>query len=151
MPPWTLAHWRGGGAPRGIKPAAGGLSEGGLEGCEPETVVGELGVALFYGGLEAEDLSAEGEGLELPVGLDDRECRGSLVDLAALYAHEAVFDHVHPPDAVLAGDPVQLDDELDGRQLLAVEACREAFLESDLDVAGLVGGLLRGDGQLEDV
>src|SRR5215210_7702222 len=36
--------------------------EGGLEGCEPEAVVGELGVALLGGGLEAEDIFGEGEG-----------------------------------------------------------------------------------------
>src|SRR3712207_8848894 len=47
--------------------------EGHLEGGEPQAFVGEFGVALFDGRLEAEDVSGEGEVLELAVGGKDRK------------------------------------------------------------------------------
>ncbi len=73
-----------------------------FQGSEPEAVVGEFGVALLDGGLEAQDVLGEGQGLKFLVGLDDGEGGRDLVDLAALYADEAVFDHVHPSHAVRA-------------------------------------------------
>src|SRR4028118_2176923 len=74
--------------------------EGGLQGGEPEAVVGELGVALFDGRLEAEGVFGEGERLQLLMGLDDGEGGWGLVELTALYADEAILDHV---DAAGAG------------------------------------------------
>src|SRR5215207_11624937 len=108
--------------------------EGGFEGGEPEAVVGEFGVALLGGSFKAEHVLGEGEGFELSVGPDDGEGGGGFVDLATLYTHEAVFDHVHAPHSVLSGDGVELGDQADQRQLLAVEARREALFEAELDV-----------------
>ena len=78
--------------------------EGGFEGGEPQALVGEFGVALFDGRLEAEDVSGEGQGFEFAVGGDDCEGCGCFVDLAALYPDQPVLDHVDAADAVCAGD-----------------------------------------------
>src|SRR5215211_5350877 len=95
--------------------------EGGFEGGEPQALVGELGVALFDGRLEAEDVSCEGQGLEFAVGGYDGEGRGGFVDLAALYSDQAVLDHVDAADAVRAGDGAKLGYEIYQRQLFPVE------------------------------
>src|SRR5215203_2887305 len=78
--------------------------EGGFEGGEPQALVGEFGVALFDGGLEAEDVSRKCQGLEFAVGGYDDEGCGGFVDLAALYSDQAVLDHVDAADGVCAGD-----------------------------------------------
>src|SRR3712207_3877828 len=89
--------------------------EGGLEGREPEAVVGELGVALLGEGLKAEHVLGKGEGFELSVSLDDGEGGGGFVDLAALYPHQTVLYHIHPAYAVRAGELVEPGDELHQR------------------------------------
>jgi hypothetical protein len=85
------------------------------------------------------------------VGLDDGEGCGGLVDLAAFYADQAVFDHVYPTRAVSTGDAVKLSDQLDQRELRTIEARGQALLEADLYVARLVRRLLGSGGEFEDV
>src|SRR5215210_7817862 len=125
--------------------------EGGFEGGEPEAFVGEFGVALFGCGLEAEDVSGEGQGLEFAVGGDDGEGCGGFVDLAALYTDEAVFDHVDAAYAVGPDDGVKPGYEIHERQFFPVKAPGQAFLEADLDVLRPVGRVLGRGRQLEDV
>ena len=59
--------------------------------------------------------------------------RRRLVDLARLDADEAVLDVVDPADAVRAGDPVQLLDQLRAVELLAVQGDGPTVVEGDLN------------------
>ena len=62
-----------------------------------------------------------GNPLEVLVGGDEGEGGGLLVALAALDADDAVLDHVDAPEAVAAGDVVELADEGEHGHGLAVE------------------------------
>ena len=95
-----------------------------VQGAEPQAVVGELGQLVGHDAVEAERVLGERQPLEGAVGaVDDRGRRG-LVDLAALDADQAVLDVVDAADAVGAGQIVQLLDERDRIEPLAVERDR---------------------------
>ena len=82
------------------------------------------------------------------MSLDQDERGRRLVDLAALDSDHAVLDHVDPPDPVRTGALIQLGDEVDEAELLAVERDREAAGEADHEL-GRLGRLVGIDGQLE--
>ena len=84
---------------------------------EPEAVVDQVGVGLADQRLEPERLLREGQELELAMRLVQHDGGGRLVDLARLDADQAVLDVVDPADAVLAGELVELVDQLDAVHL----------------------------------
>ena len=73
--------------------------------------------------------------------VEDRHAR-RLVDAAALHAHEAVLDHVDPPDAVAAADLVQLVDDFECREPLAVTLTGKPD-SNPIVTFSSVGGFLR--------
>src|SRR5207247_5244786 len=74
---------------------------------EPEAVVYKLCVLAADLRLEAQRVLCEDQRLERAVGLVEENGRGRFIDLARLDAHEPIFDHVDPPDAVLARGDIQ--------------------------------------------
>ena len=94
------------------------------DGAEPEAVVDHLGPARLELTLELELRLREDQVLEGAVGVDEHHRRRGLVDLAALDADGPVLDHVDPADPVRPGRLVELPDEREQRQLLAVQRDR---------------------------
>ena len=72
---------------------------------------------------------------------------GRLVDLARFDAHQAIFDGVDAPDAVLSGLVIEVFDQFHALDFFAVECGRCALLKRDLHVARLAwrGGRLPPD------
>ena len=81
--------------------------------------------------------------------VQDRAARG-LINAAALHADQTVLDDVEDADAVLAAELVQLLDEGNGVQLLAVHSGRNALLEVDGNIGRLVRSHFRGNTQFEE-
>src|SRR3990172_4872889 len=88
---------------------------------EPQAVVDEVCPPLLEAGLVVRDLTLEREVLDRAVRRDERERARHLVELAALYAHAAVLDHVHPPEPVPATERVDRAYQLGQRRGRAVE------------------------------
>ena len=83
------------------------------------------------------------EPLELLVGgQHDRRGR-RLVDVAHLQPDDAVLDVVDDADAVARADLGDAFDQLDELEALAVERDRDAALEAELDLLGLLGRAAR--------
>ena len=97
---------------------------------EPEAVVDQVGIGLADQRLEPERFLGEGEELDLAMGLVEHDGGRGLVDLARLDPDEAVLDVVDPADAVLAGDLVELLDQLDAVELAAAERDGPAAVEA---------------------
>ncbi len=115
---------------------------------EPQAVVDEFGVLDRDEILVAHGVLVQADALQGLVGAaEDRAGRG-LVDAAAFHADQAVFDDVGPADAVPAAERVQLGEEPDTRDPLAVQADGVALLEFDLDVLRRVRRLFRADREL---
>src|SRR5581483_7855935 len=110
---------------------------------EPQAVVHQLGVADLEPLLLAPQIALVRDRLQVAVGGDERQARGALIGLAALDADATVLDHVEPPPTVGTDDGADGLDELDEVRLLAVDADRDAGLETDHQVAWLRGRLLR--------
>ena len=108
---------------------------------EPETIVHQMGVFLGHLLFEAKLVSRKRHLLQGHVGREERRCRRGLVHLAGLYAYEPVLHVVDSPHAVLAGKAVEPLHQSYAAHLLAVQAPGEAPFESDLNIAGLVGGI----------
>ncbi len=83
-------------------------------------------------------------------GQHDRR-RRNLVDVAYLQPHDAVLDVIDDADAVAGADRGHPFDQLDEAEALAVERDRDATLEAQLDLLGLVWRLLGPRHELEDV
>ena len=81
--------------------------------------------------------------------VQDRAAR-SLINAAALHADQTVLDDVEDADAVLAAELVQLLDEGNGVQLLAVHSGRNALLEVDGNIGRLIRSHFRRNAQLEE-
>ena len=62
--------------------------------------------------------------------IQDRTAR-SLINTAALHANQTVLNDIEDTDAVLAAQLVQLLDQGNGLELLAVNCGRNALLEVD--------------------
>jgi hypothetical protein len=91
-------------------------------------------------------LALEGQILQGPVGRDERERPGHLIELARLDPDPAVLDHVHPPETVPAAERVHGSDQVRERPEVAVEHHGNASLESDGDLGGFGGPLRHGGG-----
>ena len=68
------------------------------------------------------------------MGGDERQGAGNLIALAALKAHQTVFDQVETAKAVVARDLVECDDDLGELHLLAVDGDGLAGLKLNLGV-----------------
>src|SRR3546814_4470435 len=111
-----------------------------LEGAEPEAVVDELGVARLEAGLLALEVALEADALEVAVGHDQRQAGRALVGLPALDAEAAVLDDVDATPAEGPDEVVELLDDAERGEVLAVDADGHDGLEADLDVDRLGGG-----------
>ena len=96
--------------------------------------------------LDVQHVARQAQALKLLVRHDERQRARLLVALAALEAHETVLDHVDAAKAVAAHDAVERRDEVVELHALAVDRDRQARLEADDHVAGLVRRLLGVDG-----
>src|SRR5690606_14694943 len=97
---------------------------------EPEAVVDEFGVLISDIGLELDLLLREGHRLQRTVRGVKNDRGRSLIDFAALDTNQAVLNLVETTDAVLTAELVEPLDQVDGRQLFAIDGHRHAALEA---------------------
>ena len=86
-----------------------------------------------------------------PAGRVQDGSPGGLVDAPGLHAGVAVLHHVHPADAVARPEGVERHQHLRRPQAPAVQRHGVAGGELQLDVLGLVGGILGGRGPQEHI
>jgi len=86
------------------------------------------------------------------MGLQQHHGARSLVDLAALDAHEPVLHVIDTAHAMITSDVIQTLDKRDAVQSLAIQGDRDTVLEFDLDVLRLrrrVFGILGPQARLQ--
>src|SRR5664279_1210531 len=140
---------------------AGGVDEGvqrPTQRGEPQPVVRQLTPALLHAPLEPGQVALNGDVLQLLVRGDQGDRAGALVDLPALDADQPVLDHVEASRPLRPRPGVQLGDDLQHRELAAVERDRYAVDEGDHHLVRLPrDGRVRGvgvdvfDGAVPDV
>ncbi len=122
-----------------------------LQRAEPLAVVHHGCPVVLQVQLVAQNLALQAHVLKAAMGNDEGQGARCLVALTALNADHAVLDHVDAAEAVVAGDLVHLGDDVQVAHLLAVDGNRQAALELDLNLGGLVGSLLGVGGHGVDV
>ena len=81
----------------------------------------------------------QAQGLKNGMGLVEDGAAGRLIHAAALHAHETVLDDIEDADAVGAADLVELENDVLGAHLFAVEGNRDALVKLEFHIGGLVG------------
>ena len=100
----------------------------------PATLVHEVRVARRDEILGGESAAIEHELLELGVRELEQRAAGGLVDAAGLHSDEAILDEIDAADAVPAADRVELLDQGDGGERLAVDGDGCSGMKADRDV-----------------
>ena len=120
------------------------------QGAEPQALVDEFPVLQGHQVLELQGGVVQHQGFQFPVGDHEDGAAGGLVKAPGLHPHQTVLHHVHPADAVLAPQGIEVLDELRGLHALAVDRHGRAAFELDIHVLGFVGRVHGGDGAQPD-
>ena len=81
--------------------------------------------------------AVERERFELAMRGDEQSSAGSFIRAAGFDADQAIFDDVHAADAIGCSDFIELIEQRDRREILAVDGNRSAAYESDFHGGGL--------------
>ena len=81
----------------------------------------------------------QGQAFEFAVRGDQQSSTRSFISAARLHADQAIFDEVRATDAMLRGDFIQLFEQIDWPELLAVDRNRSSRFETNLHLFGLSG------------
>ena len=84
-------------------------------------------------------LAIEAQRFELAMRGDEQSAAGCFVRAARFHADETIFDNVHAADAIGCGDFIQLIEQRERREFLAVHGDGIPGFEADFDGRGLVG------------
>src|SRR5215813_5147641 len=97
-------------------------------GCEPETVVDQLGIFRHQFVLEVRGTPVERDRFDGAMGCKQDSAAGRLIHPARLDADEPILHHIEPPDAVDPAKLIEARQQCRGRHLLAVDCNRIAFV-----------------------
>ncbi len=75
----------------------------------------------------------------------------SLIQFAALDAHEPIFEHVCSPHTVATADFVQCADESRTGHALSIQCHREALIKRNPDISRFIGRLQGADRPLPGI
>ena len=91
----------------------------------------------------------QADALQHAVGLVEDGAAGGLIHAAALHAHQTVLHDVDDADAVGAAQLVELQDDVLGAELLAIQGHGYALLKVQRHIGGHIRGLQGGDAHFQ--
>ena len=116
----------------------------GRVGCEPEAVVDHIGILQGDAGLGAGLVFGQRHCFQRRVGCVQQRSGRAFVDLSGFDAHQTVLHMVDSPDAVGAGQGVQVIYQVGPNHAFAVDCLGHATLEMDLYVGRLIRSVCHG-------
>ena len=109
--------------------------EGFTQGREPMPVIDKLRVGDAQDVAVISRLPVQTQGFQFPVSRQNQRSSGCFIDAARFHADHAILHHVHAADAVGSPDFVQVFEQLNGWNPMAIQTDGHALLEIDRDLA----------------
>ena len=108
-------------------------------GCEPQSVVDDVGILLGEALLEALEILRNHHPFELAMRVVQHHAGRRFVDLPRFDADQTVFHHVDAAHTMHTGDGFKAADQLGQRHDNAVDGRRHAFLPLDFHIGRCIG------------
>ena len=122
-----------------------------FERTKPKALIHEIGPLHLKLALCPQHIGSKSETLQLLMRLNQQQQPRRFVNLPTFNPHHTVLDHVETTDAMGACQTVGFSDQRNGIQPFAIDGNRITAFKLDLDLLGIVRGLIHGTGHRKDL
>ena len=122
-----------------------------FERTKPKALIDEICPLHLELALGPQDIGGKGETLQLLMRLNQQQQSRRFVNFPTFNSHYTVLDHVETTNAMGACQTVGFPDQRHGLQPFAIDGHRIPTFKLDLDLLGIVRGLVHRTGHRKDL